>query len=72
MLEIKFPFHKYYLFGCLFSTKVKDTHTDQKTFQVFFYSVQIETTHKPWKEAAGKILFLDATCFDECFYYLEG
>ena len=36
----------------------------------FFYSVRIETTHKPSKEAAAKNFFpivyvLDATCFDE-------
>ena len=38
----------------------------------FFYSVQIETTHKPLKEAAAKNCFsnvyvINATCFDECF-----
>ena len=40
----------------------------------FYYSVRIETTHKPSKLAAVKNFFssvyvVDATCFDECFLY---
>ena len=39
----------------------------------FFYSVRIETTHKPSKVPAAKFFFsnvyvIDATYFDECFF----
>ena len=41
----------------------------------FFYSVRIEMTRKPWKEAAAKkfssVYAIDATCFDECFSSVE-
>ena len=71
MQETKFTSHEQYLFGRLFSIKAKKTCTDKSTLQAF-YSVQIETTHKPSKVAAAKIYFfsvyvIDATCFDECF-----
>ena len=71
MYEIKFTFHKQSLFGCLFSLKTKNTRTDQSAPQVF-YSIRIETTRKPSKEAAAKNVFssvyvIDATCLDECF-----
>ena len=71
MWEIKSTSHKQYLFDHLFSIKAKKTRTGQSTLQVF-YSVQIETTHKPSKVAAAKNVFssvyvIDATCLDECF-----
>ena len=54
MWEIKFTFHKYYLFGRFLSTKAKETHTDQKYFKLL-YSVTIKATHKPSKVAAAKM-----------------
>ena len=53
MYEIKFTFHKQYLFGRLFSRHAKKTHTDQSTLQLLS-SVSKETTRKPSKVAAAK------------------
>ena len=73
MQEIKFTFHKQYLFGRLFSRNAKKTHADKSPLQIF-HSVSKETTHKPSKVAASKNLSssvhaIDTTCFDECFLF---
>ena len=69
--EIKFPSHKQYLFGRLFSRNAKKTHTDQITLQVFIL-VSKETTHKPSRVATSKnvsssVLVIDTTC--ACYRY---
>ena len=53
MQEIKFTSHKHNFFGRLFSVREKKTHQTKVHFK-FFYSVRIETTHKPSKVAAAK------------------
>ena len=70
--KIEFSSHKQYLFGRLYCRNGKKTQT--KVRHKFFCFVQIETTHKPSKVAAGKNSFfsvyvIDKTCFDECFLF---
>ena len=71
-MEIKSTFYKRFLFGRLFYIKPKRNRTDQSTPRVIFYSVLLETTNKPSKEAAEKPFFysvyvMDTTYFDEGF-----
>ena len=73
MQEIKLTSYKLYLFGHIFSVRAKKARTEQSTLN-FFYSVHIETTNKPSKEAAAKMLFcsvhvIDANCFNKCFLF---
>ena len=62
------------IFTCsslLYKSK-RDSHRPKYT--LFFYSILIETTHKPSKVAASKVFFssvyvIDATCFHESFLF---
>ena len=54
---IKFTSHKQYLFGRLFPIKAKKTQQTKVHFKIF-YSVRIETIHKPSKVAAANFFSL--------------
>ena len=64
----------YLVVSCL---EKQRTFIQTKVYYKYFYSVWIETTHKPSKIAATKnffssvyvIDFIDKNCFDECFLF---
>ena len=70
--KTNFTSHKQYLFGPLFSRNAKKMcHADQSVLPCF-YSLWKERIHKPSKEAAAKIFFLNlhvvgTNCFNEYF-----
>ena len=67
MPEIKFTWHKQYLFGLLFSIKVKEGSYRLKYTSIFLICPNLNDS-QPFKSSSWKDFFI-ATCFDECFLF---
>ena len=73
MQEIKFTSHKQYLFGLLFSIKVKEDSYRPKYTSSFLICLNLNDSQtfrsSSCKNFLPPVCIVDATCFDECFLF---
>ena len=67
MQEIKFTWHRQYLFGLLFSIKVKEGSYRLKYTSIFLICPNLNDP-QTFKSSSWKYFFI-AFCFDECFLF---